>query len=180
MTHAYTKHFECAYCSHHFTVCLLYVCYYLPQQLPSSNKLPQVLALCCRLGGETGALCAQRALRTLVAAGGITTEACAAAVATTVGSLGWAALGEAVLAVVCSTQLANLDSAAALALKLCSLSPDKRCSGTGAAAATVATYSCGKELNASNAQLRYLAAVSHHAATNASQCCYASDYCCYY
>jgi hypothetical protein len=25
---------------------------YLPQQLPSSDKLPQVLALCCRLGGQ--------------------------------------------------------------------------------------------------------------------------------
>jgi hypothetical protein len=111
---------------------------YLPQQLPSSDKLPQVLALCCRLGGEAGALCAQRALKALVTVGGVTAEACAAAVATTVASLGWAALGEAVLAVVRSTQLANLDSAAALALKLCSLSPDKRCSGT-AAAATAAT-----------------------------------------
>jgi hypothetical protein len=74
-----------------------------------------------------------------VAAGGITTEACAAAVATTVGSLGWAAVGEAVLAVVRNTQLANLESAAALALKLCSLSPDKRCSGTAAAAAATVT-----------------------------------------
>jgi hypothetical protein len=101
-------------------------------------RLQQVLALSCRLGGATGALCAQRALGTLVAAGGITTEACAAAVATTVGSLGWAAVGEAVLAVVRSTQLANLESAAALALKLCSLSPDKRCSGTAAAAAATA------------------------------------------
>jgi hypothetical protein len=34
-------------------------------------RLQQVLALCCRLGGATGALCAQRALSTLVAAGGI-------------------------------------------------------------------------------------------------------------
>jgi hypothetical protein len=78
-------------------------------------------------GGTADALCAQRALKALTTVGGVTTEACAAAVATTVGSLGWAAVR--------STQLANLDSAAALALKLCSLSPDKRCSGTAAAAA---------------------------------------------
>jgi hypothetical protein len=86
-----------------------------------SDMLQPVLALCCRLGGAAGALCAQRALKTLVAAGGITTEACAAAVAATVGSLGWTAVGQAVLAVVRSTQLANFESAAALALKLCSL-----------------------------------------------------------
>eukprot|EP00953_Heterococcus_sp_UTEX-ZZ885_P007065 4302-Heterococcus_DN1.PRE.2 len=91
-----------------------------------------------RLGRTAGALCAQRALKALTIVGGVTTEACAAAVATTVGSLGWAAVGDAVLAVVRSTQLANLDSAAALALNLCSLSPDKRCSGTAAAAATTA------------------------------------------
>eukprot|EP00953_Heterococcus_sp_UTEX-ZZ885_P016974 9535-Heterococcus_DN1.PRE.1 len=114
-------------------------------------RLQQVLALSCRLGGATGALCAQRALGTLVAAGGITTEACAAAVATTVGSLGWAAVGDAVLAVVRSTQLANLESAAALALKLCSLSPDKRCSGTLAATAAAAAITATTAPNAAAA-----------------------------
>jgi hypothetical protein len=105
---------------------------------PSCDQLPHVLALCCRLGGKAGALCAQRALTALGTVGGVTTEKCAATVAATVGSLGWTAVGEAVLAAVRSTQLANLESAAALALKLSSLKPDKRCSGTTAAAATAA------------------------------------------
>jgi hypothetical protein len=62
-----------------------------------------------------------------------------------VGSLGWTAVGEAVLSVVRSTQLAHLDSAAALALKLCSLSEDKRCSDTAAVATAATTAAPGAE-----------------------------------
>jgi hypothetical protein len=102
------------------------------------DQLQLVLALCCRLGGATGELCAQRALRALITVGGVITEACAAAIATAVSSFGWTVLGDAVLAVVRSTQLVNLDSAAALALKLSLLSADKLCSGT-AAVATITT-----------------------------------------
>eukprot|EP00953_Heterococcus_sp_UTEX-ZZ885_P011464 6641-Heterococcus_DN1.PRE.1 len=90
------------------------------------DQLQLVLALCCRLGGATGELCAQRALRALITVGVVITEACAAAIATAVGSLGWTVLGDVVLAVVRSTQLVGLDSLAALALKLSLLSVDKR------------------------------------------------------